>query len=532
MVNVNENFLRTDLPVRKVRGKVELYEGSTLLTTLTDEDYLQEIEIQRVAEENKFFGMVITQRLHIKCHDLYEDLGDIFRAGRILKPYIGDGFTGEWVAYPSFTITEVNQDQISLQYQITAYDWLDKLASLTVDKIVISAPYTIMDFCSAVANQFETTVKIENVNNNIFSLSYQQGFNLNGDEAVREVISDIAEATQTIVFINADNQLVFKRMTPDAEYYTIEREYQLELTKQQTNRRLVGIASVTPLGENIVARSTNLEGTIQYCQDNCLYSARTDVAELLEDAVAQLQGFTIQQFDLKWLGMPELELGDRLKIQKRDGTYFFTNLLDETITFDGSIVSKLGYTFTDQETSEANSTNVGESIKNTVARVDKVNQIITLMVHTQEGNTEKLSQIELTQDSISNIVSTHTTELDDLNNKINEVGNSVEQKVTAEDVEIMIKNLKSDGVNSVETTTGYIFDENGLTISKSDSDFSTTITEDGMVIKSHNKDMLIVDDQGVDAYNLTAHKYLRIGKNSRFEDYARIRTGCFYIGGN
>ena len=92
-----------------------------------------------------------------------------------------------------------------------------------------------------------------------------------------------------------------------------------------------------------------------------------------------------------------------------------------------------------------------------------------------------------------------------------------------------------DGVTSITTTTGFRFDEDGLTVSKTGTEMSTIITEDGMIVYKDDTAMLVANNQGVVAHNLSADTYLIIGKHSRFEDFVKDyedRTGCFWIGGS
>ena len=105
--------------------------------------------------------------------------------------------------------------------------------------------------------------------------------------------------------------------------------------------------------------------------------------------------------------------------------------------------------------------------------------------------------------------------------------------MTSEDVKIEIQNQLINGTNKVSTTTGYTFDEDGLNISKSDSEMKTQITEDGMKIYKNDDIMLTANNQGVDAKNLHATTYLIIGGNSRMEDFVENgskRTAVFWIG--
>ena len=121
---------------------------------------------------------------------------------------------------------------------------------------------------------------------------------------------------------------------------------------------------------------------------------------------------------------------------------------------------------------------------------------------------------------------------DSLNQQLGALEKRVNATVTSEDVQIEVQAALANGVNEVQTTTGFTFNDEGLTISKTGSQMETKIDEDGMTIYRNNTKVLEANNNGVDAYNLHASTYLIIGRNSRFEDYDNdTRTGCFWIGG-
>lgn len=91
--------------------------------------------------------------------------------------------------------------------------------------------------------------------------------------------------------------------------------------------------------------------------------------------------------------------------------------------------------------------------------------------------------------------------------------------------------IKENGAEKVVTQTGFTFDDTGLTVSKSNSELSTTITEDGMTVQRNSEVMLKASNTGVEAKNLNASTFLIIGNRSRFENYKSDFTGCFWIGG-
>lgn len=150
---------------------------------------------------------------------------------------------------------------------------------------------------------------------------------------------------------------------------------------------------------------------------------------------------------------------------------------------------------------------------------------------------ETVTSLQLGSDSINasvkSLEQTVKETSEGLANDISIIQDQVNLAMTSDDVKIEIEKKLINGVNKVSTTTGYTFNENGLNISKSDSEMKTQITEDGMKIYKNNDIMLTANNQGVDAKNLHATTYLIIGGNSRMEDFMENgskRTAIFWIG--
>lgn len=133
--------------------------------------------------------------------------------------------------------------------------------------------------------------------------------------------------------------------------------------------------------------------------------------------------------------------------------------------------------------------------------------------------------------SVQSIEKTTTEKLDGVTSSIEELNKKTEAIMDEESVRLAIQSEIINGVSKVKTSTGYTFDEDGMTVSKSDSEMTTQITENGMTVRKNGEDTLIANSNGVDAVNLHATTYLIVGLNSRFEDYGEGRTGCFWIGG-
>ncbi|MBQ0088124.1 MAG: hypothetical protein KBT27_02190 [Prevotellaceae bacterium] len=516
-------------PVRTINAKVEVYQGSTLVSTYTKNNSLIKFDIQRTAE-GKFFGMGISQRLNVHLLDIDREIS-ISTANNIIV-YIGIG--NEFIHTPRFYVSEVHRDENTNQLSITAYDLLNTISKYTVADLDLITPYTIQDFIETVAEFFNTDVVKLNIGatETCFDTEYSDGANLDGTEDLREVLRQVGEVTQTTVYIDSDNNIVFKRL-PSTSSLSITKDNYFTL-KSSGNNRLQTIMSVTELGDNVEAH-TSLAGSTQYCRDNPFWDIREDVGDLVQTAINTVGNMTIGAFDCMWRGHPALEIGDKITFTAKDGSTFSSYVLDDTITYDGTLNQKTKYDFLVEEETASNPATIGDKLKQTYARVDKVNKQIELVVSEESRLEQEVAALQINTQSISASVSQLQSDVNegiaDLNNDITELSNTVSAKMTAEDVRLEITEALSQGVEKVSTTTGFTFDENGISIDKTGSEMATNINENGMRVSRDNTEVLTADNQGVNAINLTARQYLIVGTLSRLEDF-NGRTACFWLGGN
>ena len=103
--------------------------------------------------------------------------------------------------------------------------------------------------------------------------------------------------------------------------------------------------------------------------------------------------------------------------------------------------------------------------------------------------------------------------------------------------------IKQNGATKVKTSTGYTFDEDGLTIEKTNAKTRSKLNEAGLEIKdatgSSEESLLFAgyDEKTgetiVKSKNMTVEKYLVVGKHTRFEDYKDSNgtqwTGAFWL---
>ena len=162
-----------------------------------------------------------------------------------------------------------------------------------------------------------------------------------------------------------------------------------------------------------------------------------------------------------------------------------------------------------------------------------------------EGEGERLTQLSVTADGLTAMVQSQQQQvqevkdaqedaknaLEGLDQSVQKISSRVDLALTSDQVEIAIEKKLAQGVDTVTTKTGFTFDDEGLTVSKTGSEMTTQVTEDGMTISRSGTQVLVVDNQGVEATNLHAKTFLILAGKARLEPYGADRMGCFWIGG-
>ena len=523
------NLLQT--PVRQFGARVELYEGATLADTYSQYYALKGLTVDRVGD-SKFFGYGICQKLNVHLIDRERYIHITTIDSFIVYLGIGENYINP---FPQFYVSEVHRDENTNELSITAYDALYKASAHTVAELSFTTGYTIQEFTAACASLLGLSdAYIINASDS-FTTAYESGANFDGTETIREALDAVAEATQSIYYIDSLNRLVFKRLDMSgAEVYRIDKENYISL-KSGDNRRLSKISHVTELGDNVSVAIAE-SGSTQYIRNNPFYDLRDDVGTLLNNAIAAVGGLTINQFECEWRGNYLLEVGDKITLETKDNDIVTSYILNDVIEYNGGLIQKTQWIYEDnEEETEENPATIGDALKQTYARVDKANKQIELVASETESNTESISTLQLNTESITASVSSIEThineELEGVNGNIEELTSRVDATMSAEDVRLEIQTGLSNGVDKVTTSTGFTFNDEGLTVEKSNSEMKTQITEDGMIVYKNNEAVLTANNVGVDAVNLHATTYLIIGTNSRFEDFGTNRTGCFWIGG-
>ena len=555
---------------RIIQGKVELYNGSTHLNTFLATDKLQEIVIARAGEKGKFFGFGICQQATVKIMDKAGDL--TFLKGESLRTSFRANEGDYTTVCPSFYIKDVQHDEKTSVYTLTAYDALDAATARVWADLGIIPPYTL----SGVVARITSLLGLSGYTTTTgFDLLYENGANFaeNDDTTIRTVLNAIAEVTQTIYYVDNNNRLVFRRLTTTGDpVLAISKRDYFELTTALPVT-ISKIMSVTELGDNVYAGEDS--GVCQYVRDNPFWNTRTDLDTLLPIAFDRIAGLTIVPHNIKWRGNFLTEICDKVSIETKDGSSVITYILDDSFTYTGGFSQNCTWDYNpdSDKTTASNPVTLGEKLNQTFARVDKANREIALVASEVNENREEISSLKVTTDSISSevgrvedLTEVNSTAISSVKQTADELTAGLEKvdqkadlnkentdaelltlrsqidvKLDTSSFEIELNEALTQGVEQLTVKNrNFNFGYDGLTISDDHADISTNVDIDGLSVNQRSNEVLkagaIYDTNGnktigVTTANLHAKTYLWVGDNSRFEDYVNgTRTGCFWVG--
>jgi hypothetical protein len=532
-------------PSREMSGWVDVYRDSTLAYTFEDTGNLASVKIENTTESGGLFGYTLCQKATIEVLDKDNTI-TVNKDDRI-EVWLGVMLaeeTREMVPKPSFYVEEVTRNETNGNITIVAYDVMNKAVKHKQKEMAITYPINLAGYASQVATILGTSTVWEGSTFTYHSYTEELPPNFSGEETLRDVLNDIAEVTGTICFVDYEDKIHFKSLKKDSVLNITKADY-FEF-KLGTAATISQVTHATALGDNLTAADAvaltdvsagTTTGYNAIIRDNAFISLREDAATIVEQILNYVNGLTFYAYDLKWRGNPALDVGDKVTVTLKDDSTVDIYYLGESLLYNGGMVATATWQHGEVEDVDSNPTTIGEAINQTFAKVDKVNQQITIYAGSIEANAQEIALLQIDTGTIKNSVSSLTTLVEEgqaaTDASIKTLEEKVETTMTKDDFTIEIKNILSDGVERVETATGYVFDEEGLTISKSTSDVSTQITEDGMTVSRDGEIVLQADNEGVKAEDLHATTFLIIGDYARFEEFeenGETRIGCFWIG--
>jgi hypothetical protein len=522
MWNINDDvYYALKAPAREITGALTYFSPVDNEQKWIYADGIKNFTIEKTSPSGKLFGFAVSQKITI---ELVGSVTDI-KKGVSISPFVypkGYSSTSAGILADFYT-ESVEYNRVKNVTKIIGYDFLHKLDSIPVGDVEITYPLYALNYALDLVEPYRGYVEFEGINHLI-----REAPNANPTDSIRSVLISLAEFTGSICYVTYGNNIKFRAMKAEEVMDVITPDDYFDLTVGTEPVRLTMLGTVNEFNNNVYYYGTN--GYSQVFRENP-FMYRDDVNLIIDRVGGQVMSVETVPYKLSWRGNPSYELGDYIILQDIDGNANFIRWFNETLIYDGGLKSSSDWTATESDNIDIAPRSISTSIKSTVAKVDKINQEITLLAEKVENSdagylSQEVASLKVTTDAITADVSRLFGDLDTFEESVN-------AKLSRDNLSIIFKEeMTNQGVGTqIVTSTGYKFDKDGLNISKYDNPINTTITENGMYIKDSGVDILIANNSGVVADRLTAKTYLDIQNKVIFIDYGN-RMGCFWIGGN
>ena len=471
------------------------YEGSLLKTVMKCLDI--ELDGELLEETSAIVGLAVAGKSVVGVSEITDE-------NTIANPRFGVKAASDtdysYIEYGTYLIKESKKDEEKQTISLECYDFM--LQSMIPYDLALdyTQGVTVKDFLDAICDRLGWNKGYTTFHNCDVLID---GEKYDSSDTFRDVLDDIAEAAGGMIgFVGDALSVIYP--TSSGEIIDEENLKSLTIGKKYGPVNSV-VLSRTPQEDNIYKRDTasiaeNGLTEIRIENNQIIDSHREDFMDGICDA---LFGLSFELYELESFGIGYLNFGDLFFIKTADGVEHKALMLcdDLQITQGVKEESKLEEpAATGTDYSAASETD--KTLKKTILRVDKQENKIAAVVSRTDAMAGELAEVK----------------------------KKAELTISPEAVDIKISEAVG-GIDSIETATGYRFDKDGLNIHKDGEAMHNTIDNKGMCVRWNNTDVLVANDDGVNAVNLTARKYLIVGDNARFENYTNGRTACFYIGG-
>lgn len=390
-------------------------------------------------------------------------------------------------------------------------------------------------------------------------LDVEEDFFTTQESTYRDVLEKVAQATLTTAFIE-DNKLNLYKVNNE-NFEKIDKSYLTDLTVKEkfgpVNALVLGRGDVEDNVEETDEESIGQNGRceIRFDENEFIEFQREEV---IKGMFEQIKGLEYYSFEASDVGIMWLKPCAYIVLGDKEENLYKSYYLKANITINTGIASDIEAELPDKTNTEYKVTTKEEKKTLKVERLAKKNEgLIQDLAQETTENSQKITEHTQTLDSISNKVQSNTT---NINNNYQEVLGKLNDCAQKSDIETISKSvetiqtdskyaievaeeIKQNGATKVKTSTGYTFDEDGLTIEKTNAKTRSKLNEAGLEIKdatgSSEESLLFAgyDEKTgetiVKSKNMTVEKYLVVGKHTRFEDYKDSNgtqwTGAFWL---
>lgn len=311
---------------------------------------------------------------------------------------------GESFKVGSFIVTDIENSDTNETVKVTAYDYALKFADTYVTKLNYSSlDVTIKDVLREIRNKLNVEIKNINITNGNFIVDSNQFSNT---AQYGDVIKAIAQISGTFAKINENDKLefIFNKQTDEI----IEDYEELDDKRDTRPITIVSLNMSDVEGENVTLRWE--EGIEQYGEnylvisDNPFAYTQDKRAELIQGIFNKVKGFGYSSFETKNTFKPYLQCGDLVKLKNKNGDLIDSIVL--RINAESNNITLSAPSVTDATVEYEQPLDSLNLLKRTEYIVDKEAQKITQIVERQDKYEDKLSEIEVSLDGISQKVET------------------------------------------------------------------------------------------------------------------------------
>lgn len=400
---INHVFDGLNTPLREIKAKVEVYKDSALINTFLYDTNLKNFNVERTGVKGKLFGAGVCQKITVKVIDIRSEIINVEK-GCKLKVYLSTTADYPISVFPSFDVIEVSRNEKTGELFITGYDRLYSASESKIEDLELT-DYTIPQFVDRAAEELGITAKFVNCGESESwrTRVYTGGANFNATDTLRKAFDDAAGATQTIYYIDNNDVLVFRRLEnleAAADLSITPFEY-FELSSSQENV-LAAVCAANELGDSLSASLPGVVGYTHFVRNNAFWELREDLEAILEEALSIMGGYKVVPYVCNWRGNFLLEVGDRIDLTDKNGVIIPSYYMDETITYTGGLSAKAQFEFDDTSLESADTpVGLGDALRQTFAKVDKVNKQIDIVASDVAENAQQIAEIKLNTDEIS-----------------------------------------------------------------------------------------------------------------------------------
>lgn len=317
---------------------------------------------------------------------------------------VGNSF--EYLDYGNYVVFSNEKQEDTNTYKITCYDKMI-YSMKPYDKITGNYPMTIKAYLGLLATKIGLTLKDTNFYN--YSLEIQTDLYEDLEYTYRDVLDEIAQATGSIIIINASDQLEVIYPTNSGD--TINEEYFKDVNvnfKEKYGPINSIVLSRAGESDNVYIQDEDSIRANGLCEvkivDNQImnFNDRSDYLQGLLDALGGVE-YYINDFES--IGVLYYDIGDYYNVTIGNNTYKCL-MLNREINVTSGIEEIIHTDMPEQgETDYTKADKTDRRINQTYMIVDKQNQTIQSVVTKVDEQNDKITQIQQTTDDIETQVS-------------------------------------------------------------------------------------------------------------------------------